>query len=200
MKSSITIILLLVVLSVSAQNPPILSTTSLANPEQEFDHPKKGNYAQDTSNSRDEFVGTWQYNQNGVLFQLRIFKQDQVLEKKELNGQVLDYYYYDYVILKYKLVKNGTVLFDNINDNSINTDESYGYKEINSDLRGGLTDMTRNVRGYYLIKREPFSSTPKIRFNLILGNYKMLNDPSYYDDGQPLFSIPTGGIEMIKIN
>lgn len=190
---------LLLVFRVSAQNPPVLSTTSLSDPNQKFDHSKEGNYAQDTSNYRDEFVGTWQYNQNGILSQLRIFKQDQVCFKKEDNGQILDYSYSDCIILKYKLIKNGVVLFDNLNDQTYDFKKSYGTKMYGTDMSGHILDMTRNVRGFYLMRRIP-SSSAKLWFNLMTTNHKMLNDSSFYQDGQPLFSIPTGGIEMVKIN
>lgn len=199
-KNRLILILLFFFNFVSAQNPPILSTTSLANPEQADNHNNNGNYAQDTSNSRDQYVGTWQYSQNGILFQLRIFKQDQLLIKREEDGQVLDYCYRDCIILKYKLVKNGVTLFDNLADNSYSFTESYGTKSANRDLYGFILDHTRNVRGFFVIGRLPSSTTPKLGFTLLTTNYTMYNDYTYYEDGQPLFSIPTDGIEMVKIN
>jgi hypothetical protein len=62
-----------------------------------------------------------------------------------------------------------------------------------------MLDYTRNVVGSYTVTK--LSGLPaKINFNLVLGDYRLLNPHSYYQDGQPLFSIPTGGIEMVKIN
>lgn len=66
-------------------------------------------------------------------------------------------------------------------------------------LYGGILDYTRNVIGSYTIERL-FGNPEKINFNLNLGNYRILNPRSYYNDGQPLFSIPIKGIEMVKVN
>lgn len=200
MRDSVIILLLLLVFRVSAQELPILSTTSLSDPDHRFDHSKKGNYAQDASNLRDQYVGTWEYNQNGILFQLRIFKQDQVLVKLEENGQILDYWYEDCIILKYKLIKNGTLLFNNLGDNSYDIKQSYGSKEDSGYMDGFILDQTRNVRGFFVMGRLPGNALPKLGFTLLTSNFTKLNPESYYDDGQPLFTIPTDGIEMVKIN
>ncbi|OYQ46364.1 hypothetical protein CHU92_01480, partial [Flavobacterium cyanobacteriorum] len=121
---NIIVYLCFVFSAATAQNLPVLSTTSLNNPFIDFEHWKKGNYAKDTGNTRDQYVGTWQYSQGNTVFQVRIFKQDQVLFDRVFNGQVEDYGYLDCVILKYRLVKNGVVIFDNLASTSYNTDES----------------------------------------------------------------------------
>lgn len=72
-------------------------------------------------------------------------------------------------------------------------------KHANSDAYGRILDHTRNVVGSYTIKKSA-AQPDKIIFNLILGNYTLLNERSYYNDGQPLFSIPINGVEMVKVN
>lgn len=181
-----------------AQGLPVLSTTSLSNPDEKFEHPKNGNYAMDDNNERDQYIGLWEYNQNGIVFQLKIQKHDKVLNKIEYNGIISHYNYFDQVDLRYKLIKNGVTVFDNLNQGNIDPITSYGIKNYSNYLEGFILDHTRNAIGSYTI--EKLSSIPKIKFNLILGNYRLLNDNSFYQDGQPLFSIPIGGIEMVKIN
>ncbi|RDI11977.1 DUF6705 family protein [Flavobacterium sp. AG291] len=185
--------------SCNAQELPILSKTSLANSDDAMEHPKNGNYAKDLANYRDQYVGVWEYNQNGVIFQLKIEKLDQAINKIEYNGEVSNYNYTDVLTLKYKLVKNGVVLNDNLNTNLFDQMNGWGIKQVNRELYGRILDYTRNVMGSYTINKQ-FGSSNTIIFNLILGNYTIQNPSSYYQDGQPLFSIPTGGIEMTKIN
>ena len=200
MKIYIKLTILLFCSYLSAQELPVLSTTSLANPEDDMNNPKNGNYAVDTNNERNQYVGLWEYNQNGIIFQLKIEKQDQVINKIEYDGEVSNYNYYDQVSLRYKLIKNNITLFNNLNEPTIDNITSYGIKQASYPfLDGRIFDHTRNVVGSYTIKK--YSNQPnKILFNLGLGNYRLLNAPSYYQDGQPLFSIPIGEIEMIKIN
>lgn len=200
MKNYIYITFLLICNFITAQELPVLSTTSLANSEDALKHPKNGNYAQDTNNYRDQYVGLWEYNQNGIIFQLKIEKLDQALNKIEYNGEVSHYNYTDEVILRYKLIKNGTVIFNNLNELTIDHITSYGIKQAGSIfLHGRFLDHTRNVVGTYDISKQSGSPTTII-FDLNLGTYTLKNPPSYYQDGQPLFSIPTGGIIMTKIN
>ncbi len=184
-----------------AQNLPVLSTTSLANPDEHFLHTYNGNYAKDTANERQQYVGLWEYNQNGILFQLKLDKQDQVINKIEVDGVVSHYNFTDEITVRYRLVKNGTELFNNLNDplSSINTSTAFGVKEGNiPQLYGRLLDHTRNVVGSFNIVK--LVSTPqKILFTMERFNYHIQNPPAYYNDGQPLFSIPQNGIEMVKV-
>ena len=201
MKKILTTIAILICNILFAQLP-VLTTTSLANPEDDMDNAKNGNYAMDTANERNQYVGTWEYNQNGILFQLKLDKVDQVINKIEYNGVVSSYNYFDKVILRYRLVKNGVELFNNLNVDitTINYVSTWGVKQASDDyMYGRLLDHTRNAIGYYTIKR--LSTIPsKIIFDLQRFNYTLGNAPSYYQDGQPLFSMPMGGIEMVKIN
>ncbi|KGO94393.1 DUF6705 family protein [Flavobacterium subsaxonicum] len=186
-----------------SQQPPILSVTSLANTEHDATLTINGNYAIDTNNDRNQYVGTWEYNQNGIIFQLKIEKADQVITIIESNGTTAEHYSYcDEVILRYKLIKNGITLNNNLNQavTSITTSTSYGFKQASSDfLRGRIFDYTRNVVGSYTIKKL-IGAPQKILFNLSRFNYKQHNPDTFYQDGQPLFTIPVGEIEMVKIN
>lgn len=199
MKTYIYIFTLLLCNLITAQNLPVLSTTSLADWEKSMEHAKNGNYAKDIQNYRDQYVGFWEYNQNGIIFQLKIEKEDMVLNKIEYNGVVSSYNYIDKIVLRYRLVKNGVVLHDNLNDSTLDFTNGWGIKQFNRDLYGRMLDYTRNVMGSYTITK-PVGSSTTIVFDLILGNYTLQNSPSFYQDGQPLFSIPTGGIIMTKIN
>jgi hypothetical protein len=200
MKLYLNIVLILFSNCLLAQLP-VLSTTSFANPDDDLKHAENGNYAKDIGNQRDQYVGTWEYNQNGILFQVKMEKKDDYLNKAEYNGQVLSYDYADVIIFKYKLVKNGVVIYDNLNQSvspdgynaSIATKQaSYNY------LYGSFIDRTRNVGGRVTITK--LNTTPaKIIFNVTLGAYYLLNPREYYDDGQPLFTFPTGDLEMVKI-
>lgn len=192
MKIYLNILLILFCNFVFAQDLPVLSTTSLANPEHDLENAKNGNYAKDVNNERDAYVGFWEYRQNGITFQLKIEKKDKVLNKIEHDGQISNYNFFDKLILKYKLIKNGNILFDNLNDIYMDESVCWGVKQSGRDLYGRLLDHTRNVVGSYII--EKISGNPnKLNFKLTLGNYRLLNSKEYYADGQPLFSIPTGG-------
>lgn len=185
-----------------SQTLPILTTTSLANPEHDLDTAKKGNYAIDKNNERQQYVGLWQYTYGNDIFQIKITKQDQVLNKIEYNGEVSQYNYVDKIIIRYRLVKNGMEIYNNLSENNIDTVNAWGIKQLSRDyLYGRFFDHTRNVIGSYTIRNitQP-GSMPKILFEMDRFNYRLLNSPAYYEDGQPLFSIPQGIIEMIKVN
>jgi len=203
MKTILKLIIILFVQNTFAQYP-VLSTTSLAgNPNMDSNYSKKGNYAIDTNNERDQYVGLWRYQNNEILFELKMEKRDQYLTKIEYQGQV-HYSYSDKIIFKYKLIKNGVVLYDNL-DTTIPTEKYYScalkYGE-NDYLYGSLLDVTRNVRGTVTVKRLPTSSPDKIFFNLSSGGYSLLNPKEFYNNPPDvkLFNIPTDGIEMIRVN
>ena len=202
MKIYIKIIAILFVNIVIAQEPPVLSTTSLANAAQNLDIAKEGNYAMDTANQRNQYVGTWQYNQNGVLFQIKIEKKDKYLNEGIYNGQRVFYNYRDVVTFKYRLVKNGVTIYNNINQTSFPASAYIPIatkKGSNTYLYGGFHDATNNVVGSVSITRQ--NTTPaKITFNLNRYDYDLRNPHSSYDPNQPLFTVPTGSIEMVKIN
>jgi hypothetical protein len=199
MKLYLNIVLLLFFNCLLAQLP-VLSTSSLANPNDNLKNGDNGNYAKDIGNERDQYVGTWQYNQNGVLFQVKMEKKDQFLLKMEHDGQVLSYAYVDVIFFKYKLIKDGVVMYDNLNQISFpdNYYPSNATKQSDTFLYGSFIDRTRNVGGRVTITK--LNTAPaKIIFDVSLGAYYLINPPEYYDDGQPLFTFPTDGIEMVKI-
>jgi len=198
MKNIIKLIILLVGNVVFAQYP-VLSTTSLANEDDRFDHATHGNYAMDTANERAQYLGLWRYQSDGILFELKIELEDQETNIIESDVGVF-YYYMDRVTLRYKLVKNGVTLHDNLN--SVNIEGyivSYGSKYVNYNLDGKILDYTRNVAGQYKITRLN-TTPPKIIFKLNEFNYTLINPDSFYQEDQPLFSLPLGNIEMEKVD
>jgi hypothetical protein len=70
---------LLFIVNIAFAQYPVQSITSLANVNDRFEHTKQGNYAIDTANEREQYVGLWRYQENGILFELKI----------ELNNQRL---------------------------------------------------------------------------------------------------------------
>lgn len=194
-------VILLISNTVLAQEPPVLSTTSLINPDEDINFGNNGNYAMDTANERDQYVGTWEYNQNGILFQVKIEKKDKYLNQVP-SGPMSFYTYADVVTFKYKLVKNGVTIYNNINQigfpSSIRIPTAIK-KSINDYLHGQYRDVVEPVVGRVNITR--LNTTPaKIFFDLNLGTY-YFTDPNYNPDpNTPLFAIPTGGFEMVKIN
>jgi hypothetical protein len=178
---------------------PVLSTTSLASTNDENSHTNTGNYAMDTANERNQYVGTWEYNQNGVLFEVKIEKKEQ--ELLGVTSISSHYFYADVVTFKYRLVKNGQEVFNNLNQAIFTGTDfmSSAIKEGGDNYASGVFyDKTRNVQGVVTIKK--LNTTPeKITFEVPLGAYHLMNPPAYYEDGQPLFSIPTGEIEMVKV-
>lgn len=178
---------------------PVLSTTSLANTDEIDLHTNTGNYAMDTANEREQYVGTWEYNQNGILLQVKIEKKD---EHFVLSRDIPDYYFYiDILSLKYRMVKNGQEIFNNLNQTVFTgTDYISATYKIGGDgyLYGNFIDKTRNILGVVTIRK--LNTTPeKITFEVPLEAYHLMNPEEYYDDGQPLFSIPTGEIEMVRV-
>lgn len=199
MKNILFISILLLTSFLFAQ--PVLTTTSLAgDPTNDNNFSTKGNYARDFLNERDQYVGLWRYNQNGVLFELKIEKFDKLKSFAMIEG--VEYYFYDdCVVFKYKLVKNGVTIYDNLNTtvthNHHSTSMKYG---VNNFLSGLMLDATRNVRANVTITL--LNTNPqKIFFDLSSGAYHLM-DPNGYgqNPGVPLFNIPIDGIEMERIN
>jgi hypothetical protein len=177
-----------------AQQPPVLNTYSLANPQHEFKITKKGSYSKDYADERNQYVGTWQYSQNGILFEVKMEKKDQHLFQTPYN-----YFYVDVILIRYRLIKNGVDIYNNYN--SVDPEVlSEGTKQGGDDyLNCSFLDVTRQVLGDATVKK--LSGTPeKILFNLSTGGYMLLGPPEIYQPGVDLFSIPTGPIEMLKIN
>lgn len=203
MKTILKLIIILFIQNIFAQYP-VLTTTSLAgDPRLDINFSKNGNYAIDTNNERDQYVGLWRYQNNEILFELKMEKRDQFLFKIEYQGQI-NYKYADIIIFKYKLIKNGVVIYDNLdatipNENYYSQAKKYGSFEF---LSGIMFDMTRNVSASVSIKRLPASNPDKIYFDLSSGAYSLHNSKEFYNNppGVKLFNIPTDGIEMIRVN
>ena len=195
----ITIILVCTINSIFAQYP-VLSTTSLANdPRTDINFSKSGNYARDFTNQRDQYVGLWRYSQNGILFEVKIEKKDKYINKIEYQGQV-SYNFMDRVVLKYKLIKNGILLYDNLNvilpEDYLSLASKYGVSDY---LSGLMVDETHKVRASVSIKL--LNTNPqKIHFDLASGAYHYLNPDSYYENLTTIFTIPLNGIEMVRVN
>lgn len=198
MKTYINIFILLLSYYVSGQYP-VITTSTLADGRNDINFLKKGNYAVDTNNERDQYVGLWRYEQNGVLFELNIIKKDQYLNASIYNGEILHYDYCDEVRLKYKLIKNGVILHNNLYFSEPQSDLSYGIKQgIDDYMDGSILDYTRNVVVSFSIKK--LTGIPnKIKFALNPNIYTLKNPSAYYEDGQLLFNIPLDEIEMVKV-
>ena len=191
----------MLIVNISYSQLPVLTTTSLAgDPTNDINFLKNGNYAVDVNNERDQYVGLWRYQENSILFELKIEKKDQYINKVVIQG-VTSYHYCDELVLKYKLIKNNVLLYDNLNqtipEDYISVVTKYG---VNNYAYGGFLDATRNVCANVSITKT--STNPeKIFFDLSNGAYYLLNPISYYEEHViPLFNVPTNGIEMIKVN
>jgi hypothetical protein len=196
MKTIKIIIMLLCANSLFAQNYPVLTTTSLANPRNDINYGKTGNYAVDTNNERDQYVGLWRYEGNGMIFDLKIEKVD-----KYRIGEGQYYCFDDIVILRYRIVQNGIELYNNLNANIYyeNYLKAYGRKRGDMEhLSGRILDVTRNVSCHYFIKK--LNTNPeKITFDIADGECSKGYAPSFYDDNRPLLDIPIYEVEMVKI-
>ncbi|WP_157486188.1 DUF6705 family protein [Flavobacterium sp. Leaf359] len=186
---------------VSQKLPPVFSTTSLYNGEEYEYNSKRGNYALDTHNERDQYVGLWEYNQNGILFQLKIEKMDKAIYRREYIPESKGHWEYsDILILRYCLVKNDILLFDNLNESDVDPIVNYAIKfGLRNYANGRIWDRTRNIIGSHTITRLE-TNPPKIIFKLGRSKNIFMNEITSYYDNQPLYSIPTDGVEMLKID
>lgn len=186
---------------VFSQEPPVLSTTSLTNPDDDINFGATGNYAMDTANERNQYIGTWRYNQNGVLFEVKIEKKDKYLNQIP-SGPLAFYTYADVVTFKYRLVKNGVTIYNNLNQVGFPSSARIPTaikKGTNNYLHGQYRDVVKPVVGRVDITR--LNTTPaKIFFDLNLGTYYFSEIDYVPDPNQTLFAIPTGGFEMVKVN
>lgn len=183
---------------------PVLSTTSLDDVTQELNHTNNGNYAIDTANERDQFIGTWKYDNGiGTIFEINIVKHDQCFRGTIYRGELYgNYYYMDLVKIKYKITINNTILFDNLNESNLNNIYESGYKYASMDyLYGSIVDETTNVGVRYEIYKTTDTSPEKIIFKAQRGTmYKLYPRTNITaPDGTPTF-FPMEEIEMVKVN
>lgn len=198
MKTQIKIVLLLLVSNFAFAQYPILTTSSFANPADNMRNGNNGNYAIDTNNERDQYVGMWEYNMNGTLFQLKIQKVDQFLSSTITVDNPGSYSYKDVVVFSYRLIKNGVTLFDNLTQD-VSTSYSCATKRATEPyLHGRFIEYYRGVNTSCQITK--LCTTPeKIIFNISRNTYSLNKPKLFYQDGLPLFFIPANGIEMVKI-
>lgn len=206
MKDTIIKIIVIFIINISTAQElpgyPVLSTTSLAIESDNIHFAENGNYAMDTTNERDQYVGTWQYNQNGVEFTIKIEKKDQVFHGIFFQGELKsNYYYFDEVIIKYKLIRNGILLYNNLNETNLNNIETTGSKFTSDDyMLGNFIDKTKNVGVRYQIYKTDALNPETIIFKADNGANFRLNPDFTYQDGEQIIFIPLGEITMIKIN
>jgi hypothetical protein len=204
MKTIIKIIIIFTFnISIAQELPgyPVLSTTSLSIESDNIHFAENGNYAMDTANERDQYVGTWQYNQNGTLFIIKIEKRDQRFLGDIIQGQLESTYsYIDDVIIKYKLVINGNLLHDNLNEINLNNIKTSGFKFASDDyLLGNFIDKTKNVGVRYQIYKTDGSTPETIIFKADNGANFKLGPDSSYQPGEQIIFIPLGETIMTKI-
>src|SRR5690606_35020227 len=111
-----------------------------------------GNYAMDTNNERAQYIGTWRYESNGLLFELKVDAADQFLQQFPDGSK---YYFWDVVVLKYRMVQNDVEIFNNL-EAAVSSDyPSIGIKQGDrGSLDGRIKDFTRNVTGTFSITNE----------------------------------------------
>lgn len=200
MKKIFLIITLLIVNYTYSQHP-VLSTTSLSNPLQDLDITNNGNYAVDIANERNQYVGTWEYNNNGTVFQIKIEKQDKIFNGVVTRDVLMtNYFFIDGVKIKYKLIINNQIIYDNLGVMLYNIKED-GFKLGSRPyLQGSIVDKTTNVGVRYEIYKTTDISPQKIIFKPQRGTIYKLNPNNTYVAGQQWVRFPMEEIEMIKIN
>jgi hypothetical protein len=202
MKTFYKIFCLIVINSTFAQLPT-LSTTSLANSAEDLDNTNNGNYAIDTANERQQYVGIWEYSNSNTLFQIKIEKVDKYFYGIYYQGRLQgNYFFMDAVKIKYKIVVDGVVLFDNLNETNLSLVRGTGTK-LGSDpyLHGSIIDEITKVGVRYEIYKTSATGPEKIIFKGQRGTMYALRPRTNITapDGSPTF-IPLNEIEMIKID
>ena len=183
---------------------PVLSITSLDDENQELAHTNNGNYAMDTANERDQYVGTWKYDNGiGTIFEIKISKNDQAFHGVIYRGEIYsDYYFMDNILIQYKLIINNTLIYDNMNSTNLDTIRSSGHKYASMNyLHGSIVDETTKVGVRYDIFKTNDTSPEKIIFKAQRGTmYKLYPRTGITaPDGTPTF-FPMEEIEMVKVN
>ena len=199
----IFIITIILIFGKAFSQYPVLSTTSLDDENQELTHTNNGNYAMDTANERDQYLGTWEYNNNGIIFQIKIEKKDKnfngILDKGVLESE---YFYMDEVMIRYKLIINDITKFDSFNEFIPSKIRGSGFKlGQNNYLHGSIVDETTKVGVRYNIFKTNGTSPEKIIFKAQRGTmYKLYPRTGITaPDGTPTF-LPMEEIEMVKVN
>ncbi|WP_448607421.1 DUF6705 family protein [Paenimyroides ceti] len=205
-KQIIHLIILCCMLQAHSQQYPVLSITNQTFAANDINYLKKGNYAKDTEGIRDQIMGSWRYATSNLLLEIVIEKQN----KKLYRVGNTSYDYKDIIVMKYKLVKNGVVLHDNLN--SIIPQNNTGYHTYGIDFisygfyydtsykfKGFINDYYRQVLCSYEMQKTNLNGQEKLLLNISNGNYRIYGDASMYIPSQKLFSLPLGPILLDRI-
>ncbi|MDN3707636.1 hypothetical protein QW060_10930 [Myroides ceti] len=205
-KQIIHLIILCCMLQAYSQQYPVLSVTNQVLSTTDDNYSMRGNYAKDVGNIRNQVVGSWRYQTPDLLLELKIEKRDKELYRM---GETF-YDYKDIIIIKYKLVKNGVVLHDNLNSiiSQNNTGYhnydlnfvSYGfYYDATYTFKGFINDYYRQVLCSYKLQKTNLNGQEKLLLNISNGNYRIYGDASMYTPSQKLFSLPLGPILLDRV-
>ncbi|WP_159802462.1 DUF6705 family protein [Flavobacterium sp. MK4S-17] len=202
----INIFLLLFIASqyLQAQTPPVLQYKTLEDDNLETNNIEKGDYYRDVNNVLDRFTGTWQYQQDNTIFTLKIRKVNQFL----FQAPNADFYIYqDILLVNYKLIKNNTVLVDELDKPLIyklidsNNYNCYFRFIPNEGIYGTFIDLTNRVYVESRIKKLlTLAGEPqKIHFLAVVNSNTHRGKPKeFYEGMSSILSIP-GNVELVKI-
>ena len=205
MKNIYLIFSILLFASCKAQNYPVLRTVSIEQSLDENYNELNGDYIKDINNLLDSYVGTWKYENNNILFIIKIRKVEQFITIYN-DGS---YEFRDELLVNYKFVKNGVTLVDNLNEPTINTfhnvgnivGKKYGSYWFNQSLdyvSGVITDIPLNITtSSDICPVNPVGGT----FNTIKIQYNGMNslrgNPADFYERKPTFMIPNF-VELIR--
>lgn len=191
--------------TIQAQNYPVLRTVSIEQSLDENYNELNGDYIKDINNLLDSYVGTWKYENNNILFIIKIRKVEQFITIYN-DGS---YEFRDELLVNYKFVKNGVTLVDNLNEPTINTfynvgnivGKKYGSYWFNQSLdyvSGVITDIPLNITTssdiYPINPVGGTFNTIKIQYN---GMNSLRGNPADFYEGKPAFMIPNF-VELIR--
>jgi len=205
-KQIIHLIILCCMLQAYSQQYPVLSVTNQVLSKTDDNYSMKGNYAKDVGNIRNQVVGSWRYQTPDLLLELKIEKRDKELYRM---GETF-YNFDDIIIIKYKLVKNGVVLHDNLNSILPQNNTGYHNYDLNFISEGIYYDATYTFRGFindyyrqvlctYKLQKTNLNGQEKLLLNISNGNYRIYGDASMYTPSQKLFSLPLGPILLDRV-
>ena len=205
-KQFIHLIILCCMLQAYSQQYPVLTVTNQVLSKTDDNYSMKGNYAKDVGNIRNQVVGSWRYQTPDILLELKIEKRDKELYRM---GETF-YNFDDIIIIKYKLVKNGVVLHDNLNSILPQNNTGYHNYDLNFISEGIYYDATYTFRGFindyyrqvlctYKLQKTNLNGQEKLLLNISNGNYRIYGDASMYTPSQKLFSLPLVPILLDRV-
>jgi hypothetical protein len=202
-KINIFLLLFIAAQYLQAQTPPVLQYKTLEDISTSNDI-NKGDYFRDNNNMLDKFTGTWQYQQDNTTFTLKIRKVNQFLMQAP-NAEF--YYYQDIILVTYKLVKNNTVVVDQLNKPLVYTlIDSPGYNIYTKyyqdrGIKGRFHDLTNSVYVESIIKKLlTLAGEPqRIHFRAVINSSTHRGKPKeFYEGMSSMLSIPFD-VELVKI-